>query len=112
GVRGPVSEANSLVGSNRGDGVGFRLIPLSNGNYVVPSEFWNGIRGAVTWADGTRGVTGPVSEANSLVGSNPNDEVGFVTPLSNGNYVVLSSHWNSFRGAATWGDGTTGVRGL
>jgi hypothetical protein len=33
------------------------------------------------------------------------------TALSNGNYVVASRYWNGARGAATWGSGTTGVRG-
>jgi hypothetical protein len=126
GVRGPVSEANSLVGSQPNDRVGctsvlgdscfgsIGLSPLSNGNYVVLSALWNGNRGAVTWGDGRTGVRGPVSEANSLVGSQPNDRVGYfgrAISLSNGNYVVLSSDWNGMRGAATWGDASTGVRG-
>src|SRR5262249_56756703 len=60
--------------------------------------------------NGTTGVTGTVSAANSLVGSNPGDYVGSfgITPLSNGNYVVFSPYWNSHRGAATWVSGTTG----
>jgi hypothetical protein len=87
---------------------------LSNGNYLVRSTFWNGARGAVTWGSGTVGISGPVSDANSLVGSNPGDEVGggfaigAVMPLSNGNYLVWSRYWNGGRGAVTWGDGTTG----
>src|SRR5439155_5386960 len=82
----------------------------SNGNYVVTSLFWNGKRGAATWGNGSIGTSGTVSAANSLVGSNPRDQVGFVTPLSNGNYVVESPNWNGGRGAATWGDGSTGIR--
>jgi hypothetical protein len=63
----------------------------------------------VTWGSGTAGVSGAVSEANSLVGSSPNDYVGFdVTALSNGNYLVNSPRWNGSRGAVTWGSGTTG----
>src|SRR5262249_30610350 len=59
------------------------------------------------------GVTGTVDASNSLVGSNPNDLVGyFVTPLSNGTYVVRSSYWNGNRGAVTWGSGTAGVSGV
>src|SRR5262249_41626508 len=98
GVSGPVSPANSLVGSNPGDGVGGDeddltgydgVTPLADGNYVVASPFWNGRRGAATWGDGTAGVTGPVSAANSLVGSNPGDvytgdQVGYaVAALAN-----------------------------
>src|SRR5262249_8095043 len=82
---------------------------LSNGNYVVRSRNWNGLRGAVTWASGTAGVTGVVSAANSLVGSNPNERVGiFVTALSNGNYGVSSPDWNGNRGAVTWVNGSSG----
>ena len=53
------------------------VTPLSNGNYVVRSPFWdNGVTadaGAVTWGSGTTGVAGAVSAANSLVGSTASD---------------------------------------
>jgi hypothetical protein len=112
GVRGMISEANSLVGGNAGDQIGGgSLFALRNGNYLVASQRWNGDRGAVTWGNGAIGVRGTVSEANSLVGTSGNDRIGFVTLLSNGNYVVESYQWNGSRGAATWGDGTIGVRG-
>jgi hypothetical protein len=112
GISGMITDANSLVG-NPGDYVGPYVVPLSNGNYVVASPGWNGGysrgRGAVTWGNGKTGTSGIVSEANSLVGSNPGDQVGYaVTALSNGNYVVLSPSWNGSRGAATWGNGTSG----
>src|SRR5205807_618589 len=82
------------------------------GNYVVNSSSWNDGRGALTWGDGNKGVSGVVSETNSLVGSNPGDYVGeSLTALSNGNYVVDSPYWNGRRGAATWGDGRSGLRG-
>ncbi|HLJ91609.1 MAG TPA: hypothetical protein VKU02_00315 [Gemmataceae bacterium] len=117
GVRGIVSAANSLVGSNSGDNVG-RVLRLTNGNYVVESSLWNGTRGAVTWGSGSAGVSGLISAANSLVGSNPGDMVGSdpsgvntVVSLNNGNYVVGSSSWNGRRGAVTWGNGTTGTNG-
>src|SRR5262249_49850717 len=71
-----VSEANSLVGTNPPDEVGYNFYGLPNGNYVLDNWWWNGNRGAVTWGDGTSGVRGPVSEANSLVGTNPMDDVG------------------------------------
>ena len=92
------------------------MTPLTNGNYVVDSPGWNGNRGAVTWGDGNTGISGTVSDANSLVGSNPNDQVGFgfftsVTALSNGNYVVESADWNGV-GAATWGNGSIGTSGI
>jgi len=118
GVTGTVSEANSLIGTNLNDQVGTSIIELKvNGNYVVASVSWNGTGtafGAATWGSGTMGVTGTVSEANSLVGSQDNDNVssGGITPLLvNGNYVVTSPVWNMNLGAVTWGSGTSGVTG-
>jgi hypothetical protein len=123
GVTGPVDASNSLVGSHpgdiyTGDHVGYGMTELANGNYVVQSPRWNGNRGAATWGSGTAGVSGTADASNSLVGSNPGDtytgdQVGYsVTGLANGNYVVATPWWNGSRGAATWGDGTTGVTGL
>ncbi|MFN8440808.1 MAG: hypothetical protein U0175_08570 [Caldilineaceae bacterium] len=120
GVSGEVSSSNSLVGSTTGDVVGHGGVTiLSNGNYVVGSPNWdNGSAtdaGAVTWGSGAIGVSGVVSSSNSLVGSTSDDNVGIymfcMTELSNGNYVVSSPDWNQGRGAVTWGNGATGVRG-
>src|SRR5262249_47217989 len=77
GGTGTVSAANSLVGTTPaagtapGDEVGAEVTALQNGNYVVGSPKWNSDRGAATWGSGTAGVTGTVSAANSLVGTNP-----------------------------------------
>ena len=119
GVRGVVSAANSLVGSTANDGVGY-VTALSNGNYVVQSHQWDNLgaadAGAVTWASGTTGVIGVISVSNSLVGSTAGDYVGYVTALTNGNYVVQSPYWSNGSagdaGAVTWASGTTGVRGV
>src|SRR5262249_10012330 len=117
GIVGTISSSNSLVGTSLGDGVGDNVTALKNGNYVVSSPGWNNDRGAATWASGTTGITGTISAANSLVGSNPagttpGDEVGSeIAPLPNNNYVVLSPGWNGKRGAATFGSGTAGVTG-
>jgi hypothetical protein len=111
GASGTVSEANSLVGSKPNDQVGqYGVNLLNNGNYVVLTPSWNGGRGAVTWGNGSTGVSGIVSDANSLVGSKPNDQVGQygITRLNNGNYLVLSPNWDGQRGAVTWVSGTTG----
>jgi hypothetical protein len=113
-LSGAVSAANSLVGSSPGDEVGFDgITPLSSGNYLVASRFWNGGWGAVTWVDGSAPLSGAVSAANSLVGSSPNDQVGSggITLLSSGNYLVAKPGWNGGRGAVTWGSGTAGVSG-
>ncbi len=116
GTAGIVAASNSLVGTYPDDRVGgsFGVTTLANGNYVVGSQWWNDYRGAATWADGTTGVTGPVSAANSLVGVHRFDSIGNggITALSNGNYVVSSSSWNGERGASTWADGTTGITGV
>ena len=94
GVTGVVSSANSLVGSNANDQVGFYVKALSNGNYVVQSTSWNGNRGAATWGSGASGITGVVSASNSLVGSTANDQVGSsVNELSNGYFIAKSVNW-------------------
>jgi len=118
GVTGVISTVNSLVGSNANDHVGLRVTALANGNYVVQSPDWmNGVTdaGAATWGNGSSGISGVVSSGNSLVGTTIYDEVGtFVTALGNGNYVVESPHWTSNAtsvGAATWGDGSSGIFG-
>jgi hypothetical protein len=127
-VAGIVSSANSLVGSKAGDRVGYSdlftvdgVVALSNGNYVVSSYYWdNGgtaDAGAVTWGDGTTGVSGVISSTNSLVGSSVDDHVGSrVVALNNANYVVGSHSWDdgdtANAGAATWGDGAIGTSGV
>ncbi|MGE3808566.1 MAG: hypothetical protein AB7K24_28200, partial [Gemmataceae bacterium] len=134
GVNGPISAANSLVGTSSGDQVGSGATPgqglvlLTNGNYAVVSPFWTNtatgatFAGAVTFGSGTSGVQGVISDTNSLIGTSALDLVGVgdqtsfrgVTPLANGNYVVNSNRWNnttagaSRAGAVTWVDGTTG----
>ncbi|MES2777796.1 MAG: hypothetical protein V4722_26690 [Bacteroidota bacterium] len=122
GITGSINSNNSLVGTNSGDYVGrYEITPLSNGNYVVSSEFWdNGSiqnAGAATWGNGLTGITGEVNHTNSLVGTTVNDFVGEsgVIALKNGNYVVASFEWDNGAitnaGAATWGSGTTGIAG-
>jgi hypothetical protein len=122
GISGPVSAANSLVGTTTNDNIGGNGINvLQSGNYVVSNPLWNHgsivDAGAVTWASGATGISGPVSNANSLVGSQTGDLVGSqgIAVLSNGHYVVASPSWNSGAvidaGAVTWGNGTTGTVG-
>jgi hypothetical protein len=128
GCTGPVSEANSLVGNNTGDNVGYYgVVALTNGNFVVRSHNWENYMiaehaGAVTWCSGTMGCSGVVSPSNSLVGDWTDDYVGRggVTPLPNGDYVVQSPNWellhevgiyNFNQGASTWCNGTTGCVG-
>ncbi|HEY2413879.1 MAG TPA: dockerin type I domain-containing protein [Pirellulaceae bacterium] len=122
GISGSVSEANSLVGSRVADGVGAHVNVLPNSNYLVVWPTWdNGSlkdAGAVTFGNGTSGVSGSVSPDNSLVGDNAFDNVGngSVTVLTNGNYVVRSYTWSTETvhavGAVTFGDGSVGVQGM
>ncbi|HEX8504749.1 MAG TPA: T9SS type A sorting domain-containing protein, partial [Hymenobacter sp.] len=117
---GVVSAANSLVGTTADDYVGFETILLSNGDYLVNSGLWNAPgapqAGAFTWGSGTGGVRGPVSRANSLVGSRPGD-VGSstVTPLPDGKYILWSNDWDNGAttdaGAVTLGRGAAGPFG-
>lgn len=123
GVSGEVSAANSLVGSTAEDLVGSaigifnttssRVVALENGHYVVGSPERNGLAsdtGAATWGNGNIGVTGTVTNANSLVGTSPSDELGeHITPLSDGDYVVAVPNWDAVAtsdvGAAAWANG-------
>lgn len=115
---------STLRGGSPGDQIGSKGVTvLSNGNFLISSPLWdNGPvmdAGAVTWVDGVAGLPGTVTSANSLVGDSTYDYVGdgSVIPLPlNGNYLVHSKrgspgNWADLRGAVTWGDGKTGVRG-
>lgn len=113
GISGMVTPVNSLMGWYAWDWIGSGgIIPLNNGNYIVISPYmdFNHIDvGAVTWCDGTTGKSGTMPAAGTLMGSNPNDEVGSggIQILSNNNYMVLSPNWNFHQGAITWRSGTT-----
>ncbi len=119
---GPVTTSNSLYGTTASDRISSGdITALNNGNYVVASHQWDNSgtvdAGAVTWGNGTMGITGPVSVSNSLYGTTASDQVGEtgITALANGNYVVISKLWDNGGtadvGAATWGNGTTGITG-
>jgi len=106
------SSTNSLYGNYINSQIGQGIVELTNGNFIVLSPSWTDNKGAATWCSGASGCTGAVSNANSLVGSNNSDYVGQgVTALTNGNYVVRSQSWSGGKGAATWGNGTTGTNG-
>lgn len=121
GTSGTVSSGNSLIGSQASDSIGSgRIVPLTNGNYVVWSPNWkNGTAasaGAATWCRGSEPTTGVVTPANSLVGSSSSDSFGDgVIALANGNYVVSWRGWDAGglidAGAVTWGSGVAGVKG-
>lgn len=124
GCVGMMTAANSLVGNDPDDYAGAAVTPLANGNYIVASPAWdNGTQqnvGAATFCSGNTGCSGVISEQNSLIGGNAEDQVGgFCDPcprgvaaLPNGSYVVVNTRWNGERGAATFGNGETGVSGV
>ena len=126
GTVGLISTSNSLFGGSKDDLQDAFVTALTNGNYVVSSNWWDNPTGpftdagAVTWGNGNGGTVGLITSGNSLVGGRPGDRVGIpsfgrqtvgVTPLTNGNYVVSSPWWSNV-GAVTWGDGTKGTVGL
>ncbi len=119
GISGTVTSSNSLVGTQIDDLVGEFAFGSTNGNYFVISPHWGnadtlaGNVGAVTWGDGLAGIVGTVSDSNSLIGTTQSDSIGVggIVELTNGNYVVISYHWNNTgagaggAGAVTWIDG-------
>jgi len=114
GASGPVSAANSLVGTTQGDRAGLTAAALHNGNYVAGSPTWNGNAGAVAWGNGNTRITGAITTANALTGPAPGHQLSAgcgITPLINGNYVVCTPGFNGEVGAVTWGGGTTGING-
>lgn len=115
GIIGKVSASNSLIGVDPGDVISIGgIVPLKNGNYVVQSEVWRNRTGAVTWVDGTLGLTGEISDANSLIGAKDGDFIGMsgVFELTNGNFVVCSGNYDDDKGAVTLVNGQTGAVGV
>ena len=133
GSVGAIGAQNSLVGTSFTDQVGKRVVPLTNGNYVVVSRFWDNTvnayaqnwqdAGAVTWGNGSTGKYGPagvygqITESNSMVGKDGDNLVSTdaIVALANGNYVFGSPNFSSLDpllyhgGAATWVSGSTGT---
>ena len=121
GTIGVIDGTNSLLMGSNFSGNHCEIVALANGNYVAVDYAWGQNLGAVTFAKGDVGVTGTMSAANSLTGSNNTGIFGGgvggggVIPLSNGNYVVCSPIWKpdfgsaKSLGAVTWIDGQTGL---
>ena len=115
---------STLTGGSSGSSVGFGGIQvLANGNFLVKSPKWRNPvtaavnAGAVTWVNAATGLSGVVTEFNSLVGQSADDAVGAnnVIALANGNYVVGAYQWDNGSaidaGAVVWGNGATGISG-
>src|SRR5262249_34582449 len=69
-------------------------IPLTNGNYLVRSQYWNVSTGAATWGNGSNGTTldgqNTVSAQNSLLGPAVNAGLASVVQGSVGSTFLAS----------------------
>ncbi|NGX34620.1 MAG: Heme/hemopexin-binding protein [Candidatus Anoxychlamydiales bacterium] len=106
-------EVEDLVDPNFGSGSGFgdSIVALDSGNVVVskPLDSLNGAgSGACYLYNGNS-----LALISTLLGANAGDNIASngITKLSNDNYVIESPSWNSIRGAATFGNKTTGISG-
>ncbi|MCY2997334.1 MAG: dockerin type I domain-containing protein [Planctomycetota bacterium] len=105
------TDPNPNAGNNFGNGV----LVLPSGNVVVtsPNDDAGGTNAGAVYL--FNGMTG--SLISTLRGSSASDQVGNtgLVRLTNGNYVVRSSNWDSGGitnvGAVTWGSGVLGVSG-
>src|SRR5262249_44775000 len=117
-ITGPVSGANSVVGSPN-DQVGWGgVTPLPNGHFVISSPYWNSCAGAVSWRNGSASSGGTVGAGNSLTGSSNTDNLsldtaapfmgsGCIAALPGGNkYRVCSPKFNGGIGAVSVAEGT------
>jgi hypothetical protein len=112
GIAGPISTQNSLVGDMTDDRVGYKAVPLSNGNAVSAALAWHDGRGAATWIDGETGRVETVSAQNSLIGDAASGGINSVNALTGtGNYLVVDSDWSGLDGAVAWGNGYLGIAG-
>jgi hypothetical protein len=119
GCAGSLSTANSLVGGNDGDHVGSGSFTWDTSSLIFSTNSWHYFSaanaGAVTFCDldYLSNCSGYLSTDNSLVGTHASDQVGSDTLLflSNGNYLVSSTHWNGGLGAVTFCSGGSGCKG-
>ncbi len=116
GLIGAVSSSNSLVGTTANDqvGSGYSVTALNNGNYVAATTSFNNSgsasAGAATWGSGTAGVSGIITNANSIIGPVSNSSMrGVVTNDTYSEYYVRFSpqtatgrvFYASYNGSAT-----------
>ena len=101
---------------NDGNLFGHSVVPLATGNVVITSPYDDAgatDAGAVYLFNGATGEL-----ITSLKGSHENDRIGRrgVVALPSGNYVIQSPDWNNGNvtnvGAATFGNGVTGIEGV
>jgi Repeat of unknown function (DUF5650) len=112
GISGAVSAGNSLVGSNASDSVGSGVMALSNGNYAVGSPHWHNSAlvdaGAVTWGNGTSGITGTITSANSAIGAVADTNLGSFPVVDNVNGMFCGQFVDEAGGRVRVGSQATG----
>lgn len=90
---GYLSVANSLVGTKSGDNLGFDGISGFNGDYYFRSRNWGkslgSYEGAVTFANGSTGLTGTLNSCNSFIGEKAGKGGDLMTQVSNINKYIL-----------------------
>lgn len=91
---------SKFTGSHKSDKIGLNISTLNNGNFVIHSELWDNDTitdaGAFTWVNGDTGLSGVLSDNNSMVGNMKSNFISGrsnVVELKNGNYVVWSLNW-------------------
>ena len=119
---GAIDASNSLLGSTAGDNLGsggiFTVNTTSGPRIVIESPVWDNATvvdaGAITTFLEASPLTGPLDASNSFVGSNANDRVGsgFLSGLSNGNRVIVTSTWNGNAGAVTFWNPNNALTGV
>lgn len=120
GCSGPMANAPGMGGSVPGQRVGKEVLPLSNGHFLVQSNFdLGGVTnvGAMTWCSGTAGCPGQVTQMNSVHGARMGDDFGSsgMVATGTGDAMLYSAHADgellSEVGAVTWmrGNEATGA---
>ena len=110
-------QTRRIAGPAGSESFGLTITVLTNGNYVVTDPLHDipGVSnvGAVHLYNGNTHAL-----ISTITGSGPSDQVGTggVTALTNGNFVISSPQWrnggSTQAGAATWGNGVTGISGV
>jgi hypothetical protein len=101
-----LSATHALVGTRANDIVGNqRVQALGDGNFVVFSPFVDTDTavdaGAVTWIDGTAGLTGEIGSTNSMLGRSAGDHIGATegVELPDSSFAFFSPLWSGAAGA-------------
>ena len=111
GCIGRAEDNVALRGRQAGDYVGYRVVPIPGGNYVVISPYWRNDErvavGAATYRNGQSSESTEVTFTNSTHGSRHWDfQSAQVQPLSNGSWVLTLPTWDTSTqedvGAVAW----------